>query len=463
MIEMHTTVMRSVRAPKRAADAATVGRLGLLVTACVLGLAVQACTKENTDAGSAMDPAGVSGQASSDSRAADGGHAGNVGAGASATVPSAAGAAGASEPRPKPAVTMPNAGAAGYASADDAGAGGDGSAVSMVDPELAGQIGALASDLAEAVCGALRTCLGPQKLSAFVGREPCETRFAASLGQDDFGSLATSIARGRVKFQHDQLAQCYADTRALGCSIQSDRLPDSCQRAIAGQVGTGDSCSIGSDCTGDAFCTLGECPRVCKARVTTGDSCQRDEECANGLICLSQHCAKPAALGADCAGTTGAVCALGTSCVGSTKTQAGKCTANAEVQSGAEGAACTPGGTLCLEGLSCAYDGVSGFTCQSAASLGAACHKALPSQCPNDTYCSAQEVTDDGVCETLPGDGKACVLAGDCAAGNVCVADASGNPVCRQQHDLSESCDQDVVCRSGVCTSGKCAVRAVCN
>jgi hypothetical protein len=317
-------------------------------------------------------------------------------------------------------------------------------------------------ELAAAVCGALRTCLGPQKLAAFVGREACEERLAASLSQDDFGSLASSIQQSRVQIAHDQLAACYADTRALGCSVQSERLPASCQRAVAGQVKTGGTCSIGSDCSGDAFCTSGECPRTCQTRKAASGGCTRDEECVSGLICLSKQCQAAAGVGDACAGTTGAVCKLGTSCVGSTKTAAGRCSDNAEVQSASEGAVCMPGGTLCKEGLSCAYDGTSGFSCQAAAASGGSCRKALPSQCPDNEYCSAVELTDDGRCQALPTNAQPCVLNGDCAAGHLCVAAASGQAVCRALHDLGEACDQAAVCRSGVCEGGVCSVRAVC-
>jgi hypothetical protein len=321
----------------------------------------------------------------------------------------------------------------------------------------------LAKDLARAVCVALQGCLGDQKLAAFVGRESCESRFTANLAQQDFATLEQSAKRGRVIVTRDDLEQCYSDTRALGCKIQSDRLPASCQRAIAGQSEAGEACSIAADCAGDTYCPSSACPRVCTPRSTAGGSCARDEECGNGLICLAEHCRAPAAVGDACAGTSGAVCALGMSCVGSSQTQAGMCARNAEVQVGAEGDACTPGGSLCLEGLSCAFDGGSGFNCQAAAPSGGVCHLALPGQCPNDEYCSAQDVMTEGSCHKLPLEGAACVLGGECAGGHVCLAGSDGKGTCWKFRDLGETCTKDAMCRSSSCVAGKCAAPATCD
>jgi Dickkopf N-terminal cysteine-rich region len=320
----------------------------------------------------------------------------------------------------------------------------------------------IAAALAKAVCGALDECLGAQKLSALFGREPCETRFSKSLAQDDLASLDASVRSGRVRIDADALAKCYQDTRALVCRVQAERLPASCQTAIAGQVVIGAVCSIGSDCAGEAFCPQSACPRACTARAAKTEACTRDEECQTGLICNVDHCEQPAAVGAMCAGDTSTVCAFGNSCVGSTNTQAGVCKPNAEVQIGALDAVCTPGGTLCQEGLSCAFDGKSGFNCQAAAGTDDSCHLALPTECPNEDYCDAADVMTAGTCVTLPSDGAACVLGDQCAPGHVCVPDSAKKPVCRRVGDLGESCTVAAMCRSGYCADGSCAKRALC-
>jgi hypothetical protein len=324
-------------------------------------------------------------------------------------------------------------------------------------------VAALSGDLAAALCHSLRTCLGEQKLSAFVDGESCETRFTASFAQSDFGTLADSVKRGRVETHLDKLEQCYADTRARGCDIQTQRLPSSCQEALQGTVEVGATCTTSSDCVTGSFCPSSACPRVCSARHVAAESCARDEECDAGLICVRGKCGAPAAVGAACAGSSGGVCALGTSCVGSTKDQAGKCVENKKIQVGAVGDTCTPGGTLCQEGLSCAYDGSAGFNCQSAVSSGAVCHLALPSQCPQDEYCTASDVTTQGQCAPLPKDGEACVLGSECAGGHVCVAAADMKPVCAKLQDLGAACTQDAVCRSGHCRDSQCVVTEVCD
>jgi hypothetical protein len=257
------------------------------------------------------------------------------------------------------------------------------------------------------------------------------------------------------------LAACYDDTRALGCQVQSQRLPASCQMAIQGHVAIGDACSIGSDCAGEAYCPLSACPRACTARHAAAASCTRDEECVTGLLCNAGACTAPAATGAACAGNSTGVCAFGASCVGSTDTQAGKCMLNADVQVGDVGATCTPGGTLCKEGLSCAFASGSAFSCQASVAADAACELALPSECPNAQYCNAKDVMTAGTCIALPGDAAACVLTDQCAPGNICVLENSKS-ICRHIGDLGDACTQDGLCRSGSCTSGKCTIETVC-
>ena len=316
--------------------------------------------------------------------------------------------------------------------------------------------------LAAAVCKSLLDCLGEQKLRGLVDGEDCETRFAASYAQGDFGTLHDSLRRGRIELHADSLEQCYADTRALGCELQTQRLPASCQSALQGSVALGETCTSGADCAGQGFCPTTACPRVCSPLRSAADSCKRDEECKIGLICTQEKCAAPAAVGDACAGASGSVCALGTSCVGSTTDKAGTCQKNADVQVGELSAVCTPGGSLCKESLSCAYDGDQGFNCQPSAESGAPCHLALPTQCPTDEYCTAEDVTSDGQCSALPKDGEACVLGSECAAGHVCMKAGDSSTVCKRVRDLAGACDADAMCRSGRCAQGKCAAAEIC-
>jgi hypothetical protein len=323
-------------------------------------------------------------------------------------------------------------------------------------------VATIAQHLAEAVCGSLLDCVGQQKLTSFIGREPCETRFAGSIGQDDLGSLADSVERGRIHIQEGALEDCYRDTRAMGCRVQTERLPESCQKAIEGQVQSGDTCSIGSDCAGASFCSTGDCPRVCNSRHGADEDCGRDEECENGRICYGGKCKSPAQEGDNCAGNSGAVCPLGLTCMGSTKDTAGKCARNADVQVGDLGAVCDPSSTLCMEGLSCAFDGSNGFNCQAPVESGGTCRLSLPSECPNDEYCDAADVMSEGHCRGLPGDGEPCVLGDDCAAGHICLPNGNDTAKCHRLGNLGDACTDNVTCRSGYCENEVCSVRPVC-
>jgi hypothetical protein len=406
-------------------------------------------------AGSGGSAAGGSDDAGTAGSASAGGAAGTAADGGTSGSGPRAGASGGTAGR---AGSSGSAGAAGRGEAGGGEAGGAGDG----EPTRATDSAAIAASLADAICDALRGCVGPAKLAALTAREDCVARFGASLAQDDFGSLAASVEAGSVVIDETQLASCYDDTRELGCEIVAKRLPASCQVALAGQRAAGESCTLNSDCSADLFCPIGaQCPRACESTRAAGDACLRDDECRSGLICNAQLCSEPARVGEECAGSSGAVCALGLSCVGSTDTAPGMCQTNASVQVGALGAVCSPGGALCREGLSCAFDSGSTFKCVAAAAEGASCKLALPSQCPSDTYCSATDVTTMGKCLDLPVEGEACVLGDDCAPGHLCVTQSSAS-TCRRLGNLGDACLADPLCRSGACVDGTCAVRPVC-
>ena len=322
-------------------------------------------------------------------------------------------------------------------------------------------IAALAAALASAVCDALRSCLGPAQLAVLTGREECDSSIRATLQQDDFGTLDDSLLAGRVVIDPSQLSDCYRDTRALGCALPTERLPESCQLAIAGKRGLGESCLLHADCGGDAFCPA-SCPRTCQPVRSPGAACSGDAECRRGLICLENRCSAPAAQNAACGGSSASVCALGASCVGGSQTDPGTCQLDQARQVGALGATCADDGTLCREGLSCAYDGSAHFTCQAQVAHAGSCHLAVPGQCPIDSYCDAVDAKTSGTCSSLPRAGQACVLGNQCAAGHVCVAQGQ-LAICQRRSDLGDSCASDAVCRSGICLAGHCVVRPRCS
>jgi hypothetical protein len=389
------------------------------------------------------DEAGSGGHTAADG--GKGGAAGTAGKGGSAGSRAGSGGAGSGG-------SQSEAGAGGMS-----GAGAGGAAGSSAGPNVT----AIADALAEAVCDALKDCVGPTKLTLITGREECADRYKAAFEQDDFGTLAQSIEAGWIVIDESKLDACYADTRALGCGVQTERLPPSCQEAIAAKRQIGESCAIDADCAGAAFCPIdAECPRDCQATQDDGADCTRDAECKAGSVCSAGKCAKPAGTDEACAGNSGGVCKLGESCVGSDDTTPGTCQPNENVQVGDLGDECTPGMTLCKEGLSCAYDGAA-FKCVGAVAKGDACRLALPSQCPVDTYCSAADLTQTGSCLALPTEGMACVLSSACAAGHVCVTQGGKN-TCRKLGDLGDACAADGLCRSGACVDGACAIRARC-
>jgi hypothetical protein len=131
------------------------------------------------------------------------------------------------------------------------------------------------------------------------------------------------------------------------------------------------------------------------------------------------------------------------------------------VQVGNQDDACEPGGSLCKDGLSCVYASGSAFHCEPAVASGASCHLGLPGQCPNDEYCDTTEVTAKSVCRALPSVGQACVLAGLCAPGLVCVVEGQAHN-CRAIEDNCGACNDDAACRSGKCDQGKCTPPPAC-
>jgi hypothetical protein len=395
--------------------------------------AVSGSTPDEAGSGDEPEPAGTGGQRAQES----GGSAGSAG--------SAAGSGG--KPSQPPA-----------AGSEEAGSGGAGSnsRPDEIDRD------AIAAGLAAALCAALEKCVGAAKLAALSGREDCTARYTAGLRQDELGTLDASVADGRVKIDGSQFEACYRDTRALGCAVHTERLPASCQSAIAGQQHAGDTCSLDADCVSEHFCPItAACPRQCEPTRPAAESCERDAECQRGLLCTNGECAAPSKVGETCAGASGKLCALGLSCMGSDDTTSGKCQTNASIQAGARDAVCMPGGTLCKEGLSCAYDGSSGFKCQAAVAKGATCRLALPSQCPVDTYCNAPDVTSTGTCLALPVDGDECVLGDDCAPGHICVVSDDQRAICHRIANIAEPCDANELCRSGVCDT-TCVLRERC-
>jgi hypothetical protein len=347
-----------------------------------------------------------------------------------------------------------------------AGSGGNGSVADAGgEPPAPVPPGELPARFAQAICDSLLDCVGQAKLRELTEREDCTTRVAAELAATEFHPMEDAIASGRVLYDPSELRACLDGVRELGCEVLSDTFPQPCDDVLGGNVELGGECAISAECQGTAFCAgaaSGSCPSVCTELLARGAECSAHNECGDGLMCMAGSCDVPSRDGEPCGGDSGKACALGFNCMGSTDVDVGECTDNASVQVGGEGDACEPGGALCVEGLSCVFDGVAGFHCESYVGAGADCHLGLPGQCPVDEYCDAASVMEQGTCRTLPGDGASCVLGDVCAPGSVCVLEAE-QPVCRPIRDNGGACGADQACRSANCLDGKCEPPPTCS
>jgi hypothetical protein len=357
-----------------------------------------------------------------------------------------------------------SAGSSGGSAGSGTNTGGDAGADSgsMTGATAPVPLSQLPDAFAGAICDAMQSCVGGSALMQLTNGEDCATRVAAELRATEFAYMDKAIASGHVLYDSSPVPACLDGIRALGCNVLSHSFPAPCVDVLAGNVKTGDVCTVSAECAGTAFCAgTSACPSHCAALLAEGDACNGNNECGDDLMCVTGHCLRPSLAGEPCNGTSGKVCRLGFNCSGATDTQTGMCVDNASIQVGALGASCEPGGALCKEGLSCVYNGSSAFHCEAGVASGAACHLGLPKQCPSDEYCDATDVTTQSTCKKLPGDGKPCALQKLCAAGSTCVDDG-GSFNCHAIQTNGNACTADDACRSSSCVSGLCAPPPAC-
>jgi hypothetical protein len=346
------------------------------------------------------------------------------------------------------------------ASATDAGTGAASDAAGSSPMPMS--LVELPDAFAGSVCAALGACVGPSVVRELTQREDCTVRVAAELRATEFAYIDQAVSEGHVAYDPSQLPACMDGIRALGCDVLSHSLPQACSAVLAGNVQLGDECAISAECAGAAFCAgTDQCPSHCAALLGEGDACSGDNQCGDDLLCADAHCLRPSRDGDPCNGMSGKLCRIGFTCQDSTDVDTGHCVPNAMVQVGDVGDACTPGGSLCKDGLSCVYSQGSVFHCEQAVGSGASCHLGLPGQCSNVEYCDTTDVTAQSVCKALPSEGQACVLSGLCAPGLVCVAEGQGHD-CRPIQDNCGACGSDSECRSSHCDQGKCAPPPAC-
>src|SRR5262245_10705755 len=81
-------------------------------------------------------------------------------------------------------------------------------------------------EFAAASCDALHECVGESKLRELTGREDCETRVTAELENGELAYIDDSITTGRVLYNPQQLDDCLAGIRDMGCAVATDTYPD---------------------------------------------------------------------------------------------------------------------------------------------------------------------------------------------------------------------------------------------
>jgi hypothetical protein len=335
----------------------------------------------------------------------------------------------------------------------------------------------LAQRLAKGSCAALTACLGPRLLMDSLSGQDCVS-YRTHLYEDrDLHWLAKSITAGHVTFRPELLAKCESDLTALGCEVQTRRLPQSCVDAADGDTEADDTCAIDQECKGQAFCDKGSletCPGTCATLQTAGLPCRATAQCVDGLICRAGVCAEPLVEGDDCTvpvtasmGTGFRECPPGLVCIGPSNDL--RCRSIQTVYAAKLGQTCNATGTLCELGLVCqsqSSTSTSGI-CAATSAKGAKCRPAIPSQCPTGQYCkdARSGVTTrapagtDGICADLPNDGKSCEAAVGCQPGAVCLDDT----MCHGLKTIAQQCGENRECYGGSCLAETCTTPLDCS
>jgi Dickkopf N-terminal cysteine-rich region len=332
---------------------------------------------------------------------------------------------------------------------------------------------AFADTLAKGRCGALQNCIGAAMLLESYRGNDCVEALTHQYQERDLHWLTKAVALGHVKFRGDQLAKCQSDIVALGCDVQSRRLPASCEQAVEGTIDVDGACSIDQECTGNDFCdkgTLETCPGSCAALQSNGLPCSTSSQCNDGLLCRGGTCSAPAAEGDACSQyLVFGECPPGLVCQGMGSPNSLTCQSIATLYSGKNGDACDAYGKLCQSGLACASQSTSNTKglCAPIAAAGGKCRAAVPSQCPSEQYCKNSSAGStarvapgkDGVCSDKPGAGQDCDAANGCGKGTVCL---TTDGQCHTYKRDGETCVEDRECYGGSCPDGTCAEPLQC-
>jgi hypothetical protein len=285
----------------------------------------------------------------------------------------------------------------------------------------------------------------------------------------DLRWLEKSVSLGRVIFHAERLAACERDLTALGCSVQSQRIPASCEAALEGTAEPGGDCAIDHECKGTGYCAKGmleTCPGACDKLQEDGLFCSASAQCVGGLICRNQACTAPLSEGDACTAWGGyGECPPGLVCQG-TKDNL-HCQSIASVYQGKQGDACDIYGQLCEDGLVCASQSGTAGLCAPTSAANTVCRRAVPNQCPTGQYCRNASSGNparatpgiDGICSDLPAAGQSCAAATSCMPYSVCASDDQ----CYALHGIGETCASSGECYGSRCEDGLCAATLDCN
>lgn len=354
----------------------------------------------------------------------------------------------------------------GNAAGADDGSGDGNTAGTSTGNEQGVSLEELPAKYGAAVCEVFTSCAG-DLFSLFRPGEDCSKTTKITV-EEGLAPLMAAIDAGRVKYHPSKVQACVDDIAAAGCEQLTKREPVSCQEALEGTVAQGGDCTLDAECSGAQYCKVGDaCPGKCAPYAAAGEECKSNDNCRDGLSCDDNgHCVAPSKVGELCQQGE-PDCGPGLLCLGddSTAGTPGKCYTPDQALTGKLGDACSfTAGTLCAADYSCEINSVSpiGGECVAKVAADAACHVAIPDECPVDQYCKlGADPLDAGVCTAKPVAGEKC--AKGLGTANICAPYLRcDNGLCREIAHAGEDCTQNDTCYSNHCVEGACVTGNSC-
>ena len=393
----------------------------------VLGLASLACSGSD-GSGAARESGGTGG------RTTESGGSAGASTGGTAGAPAASGGV---------AGSSPSEGAAGRA----------------VEPDFE----QLTTDLAEAYCDAITSCIPSELVGVWLGTPNCATLMETRIENGFVPALERGLEDGTLEYDDSKLSACLDAIRQEACQTNAPE-PPACDAALRGTVPEGGDCRHDAECADDRVCIVdGICPGQCTDRLADGETCTRDDDCGPGSVCFEAECTPEPAEGDPCT-KDGIDCAGGLACLGEDEEtgEPGACRPFDEVFTESRGDACDFATALCEPDSVCAIEIVDDeieFRCEPHVESGGDCRLAAPDMCPIGEYCADTDVEArdvEGTCTPLPGNDEPCVDE-RCAGNHVCVAGT-----CVRLKENGEDCATHEECYSERCTEGVCSPDTDC-